>query len=42
MWVAGTLAMTVVGLWATVAGLIAEERRQRSRDARALQTGGIA
>ncbi len=42
MWVAGTLAMAVVGLWATVAGLIAEERRQRSRDARALQTGGIA
>ena len=35
MWVAGGVVMTVVGLWAAVAAMVAEERRQVARDARA-------
>jgi putative membrane protein len=34
MWVAGGVIMTAVGLWAAVAALVAEERRQAARDAR--------
>jgi putative membrane protein len=36
MWVAGNLIMIAVGLWAAVAAMIAEERRQQTRDARAI------
>lgn len=35
MWVAGDVIMVVVGLWAAVAALVAEERRQQAREARA-------
>jgi putative membrane protein len=34
MWVAGNLMMVAVGLWAAIAALLAEERRQQARDAR--------
>jgi cytochrome c oxidase assembly factor CtaG len=34
MWVAGSMVMAAVGLWASVAALIAEERRQQAREAR--------
>jgi putative membrane protein len=34
MWVAGNCVMIAVGLWCSVAALLAEERRQRLRDAR--------
>ena len=34
MWVAGNTIMIAVGLWAVIAALVAEERRQRLRDAR--------
>jgi putative copper resistance protein D len=33
MWVAGSVIMTAVGLWAATAALVAEERRQQARDA---------
>ncbi|MBV8218548.1 MAG: cytochrome c oxidase assembly protein [Solirubrobacterales bacterium] len=35
MWVAGGVIMTAVGLWAAVAAMVAEERRQVAREARA-------
>jgi putative membrane protein len=35
MWVAGSLIMATVGLWTVISALIAEERRQQARDARA-------
>ena len=35
MWVLGATVMTAVGLWAAVAAMVAEERRQAARDARA-------
>jgi cytochrome c oxidase assembly factor CtaG len=35
MWVAGSTLMVAVGLWASVAALVAEERRQQAREARA-------
>jgi putative copper resistance protein D len=35
MWVIGGVIMTVAGLWAAVAALLDEERRQQSRDQRA-------
>jgi putative copper resistance protein D len=35
MWVAGGTVMVVVGLWASMAALLEEERRQRAREARA-------
>ncbi len=35
MWVAGGVVMTAVGLWAAVAAMAAEERRQVAREARA-------
>lgn len=35
MWVAGGVVMTAVGLWAAVAAMVAEERRQVAREARA-------
>jgi putative membrane protein len=35
MWVAGSTVMIAAGLWAVIAALIAEERRQQARDARA-------
>ena len=35
MWVAGGVVMTAVGLWAAVATMVAEERRQVAREARA-------
>jgi putative membrane protein len=35
MWVAGDVIMVAVGLWAAVAGLLAEERRQQREDRRA-------
>jgi putative membrane protein len=34
MWVAGGVIMTAIGLWAAVAAMVAEERRQAARDAR--------
>lgn len=36
MWVSGSMIMVVVGLWSVASALVAEERRQRARDARAL------
>jgi putative membrane protein len=36
MWVAGSMMMAAVGLWSVARALIAEERRQRARDARAV------
>ncbi len=36
MWVAGSMIMVAVGLWSVAAALVAEERRQRVRDARSL------
>jgi putative membrane protein len=36
MWVAGNLIMIAVGLWAALAAMVAEERRQQSREARAI------
>jgi putative membrane protein len=36
MWVAGNLIMIAVGLWAAFAAMLAEERRQQARDARAI------
>jgi hypothetical protein len=35
MWVGGGVVMTAVGLWAAVAAMVTEERRQAARDARA-------
>jgi putative membrane protein len=35
MWVIGNVVMLAVGLWAAVAALLAEERRQQAREARA-------
>jgi putative membrane protein len=35
MWVVGNVIMVVVGLWAALAAMVAEERRQVARDARA-------
>jgi putative membrane protein len=35
MWVAGSVIMVAVGLWSAVAALVAEERRQQAREARA-------
>lgn len=40
MWVAGNTIMVLVGLWAVMASLVAEERRQQSRDARARSGSG--
>jgi putative copper resistance protein D len=40
MWVAGSAVVIAVGLWAVIAALVAEERRQQARDARAI--GGTA
>ncbi len=34
MWVGGSMIMVVVGLWSAVGALVAEERRQRAREAR--------
>jgi putative copper resistance protein D len=34
MWVAGNMMMVAVGLWASIAALVAEERRQQARDDR--------
>jgi putative membrane protein len=36
MWVAGNTAMVLIGLWAALAAMRAEERRQQARDARAV------
>ena len=38
MWVVGNLIMVVVGLWVTIAALLAEERRQQARERRASAT----
>jgi putative copper resistance protein D len=40
MWVAGSAVVIAVGLWAVIAALVAEERRQQAREARAI--GGTA
>lgn len=40
MWVAGSTVMIAVGMWATIAALVAEERRQQAREARALARPG--
>ena len=42
MWVAGSVIMTLVGLWAVMSALIAEERRQQRSDARAMSPPGSA
>lgn len=34
MWVLGNVVMVGVGLWAAVAAMVAEERRQQARDGR--------
>jgi cytochrome c oxidase assembly factor CtaG len=34
MWVAGSMIVVAVGLWAVIAALVAEERRQQAREAR--------
>jgi putative copper resistance protein D len=36
MWVAGSAIVTAVGLWSVIAALVADERRQQAREARAL------
>jgi putative membrane protein len=36
MWVAGSVIVIAVGLWVVVAALVAEERRQQAREARAI------
>jgi putative copper resistance protein D len=36
MWVAGNMIMIAVGLWAALAAMMAEERRQQAREARAI------
>ena len=36
MWVAGSAVVIAVGLWAVIAALVAEERRQQAREARAI------
>lgn len=36
MWVAGNTIMAAVGLWTALAAMVAEERRQQARDARAI------
>lgn len=38
MWVAGNTIMVAVGLWSAIAAMLAQERRQRARDARAVAT----
>jgi len=35
MWVGGGMVMVAVGVWAAMAALVEEERRQAARDARA-------
>jgi putative membrane protein len=40
MWVAGSTVMVAIGLWAAIAALVAEERRLKAREQRAL--GGQA
>jgi len=44
MWVAGSMMVVAVGLWAVLAALVAEERRQQTREAREarIATGAIA
>jgi putative membrane protein len=39
MWVAGNTLMVAVGLWAVLAALVAEERRQRAREGRVTTLG---
>jgi cytochrome c oxidase assembly factor CtaG len=39
MWVAGGMVMVAVGLWASMAALVEEERRQQAREARAGEAG---
>ena len=40
MWVAGSSVMVAVGLWASIATLVAEERRQQAREAGRLAAAG--
>ncbi len=42
MWVAGSMIMTVVGLWAVMSALLAEERRQRRSEAKSMSPSGRA
>jgi putative copper resistance protein D len=37
MWVAGSAILIAVGLWVTIAALVAEERRQQAREAHAIE-----
>jgi putative copper resistance protein D len=39
MWVAGGVVMTMVGLWAALAAMLAEERRLMAREVRAASSG---
>jgi cytochrome c oxidase assembly factor CtaG len=39
MWVLGSAVMTAVGLWAAIAALLAEERRQQAREVHAARAG---
>ena len=41
MWVAGNMLMVAVGLWVALAALVAEERLQQARDARAAAVGAV-
>ena len=36
MWVAGSAIVIAVGLWVTIAAIVAEERRQQAREAHAI------
>jgi putative membrane protein len=40
MWVAGNTIMVAVGLWAVLAALVQEERRQQARDSRGAPVAG--
>lgn len=41
MWVIGSVVMTAVGLWAAIDALVADERRQRAREAHAPRVAPI-
>ena len=42
MWVVGNCIMVAVGLWASVAALVADERRQQAREAREARAASLA
>ncbi len=42
MWVLGDLVMVIVGLWAAMQAMVAEERRQQARERRGVRSEGMA